>query len=130
MGLRTSDMATPEAYSALLGEYLVALSEARQHALARRAGRLKTWTRRLGSEGRAREHLASNGPLCADPKVVAVVRKYWLACDALNRRSPGSTVDPARFLVDWARTRSPALADLVAGLSYWPLGIDEAGNWT
>jgi len=116
-------------YETLLDEYLSELKLARDDALKRVEGRLRTWTQRLGSEARAREQLSQQPPLCTGTRVIAVVRKYWLACDALNRKYPAHSIDPREFLVSWARSKDPKLADFVSELPYWPIGKDEEGNW-
>jgi hypothetical protein len=117
--------ALPSEYSSLLDSYVRDLHLARDEALRRQEGRLRTWTKRLGSEARAQEKLAEGRPPSGDLRVVAVVRKYWLACEALNRREGRRVVEPREFLLDVLRDRAPQLATFIDTLPYWPIGVDD-----
>jgi hypothetical protein len=72
------------------------------------------------------------GP-AARPFFVALIRKFWLTCDALNARVPTQrAVPPEAFMVTWLRETLPAGADalrVLACVPYWPLGMDEDGHW-
>lgn len=70
------------------------------------------------------------GPASA-PAFVAVVRRYWLACDEINRKSKASDrVLPEVFLLQWlVNSGAQDEVDVLAGMPYWPLGLDEKGNW-
>jgi hypothetical protein len=70
------------------------------------------------------------GP-ASDPGFVAVMRKYWLACDAVNRTAkPADRVPPEMFLLGWlidaGRDES---VEIIACMPYWPIGLDKDGNW-
>lgn len=116
-------------YMALLNDYVGELRSAREDAVRRYEGRLRTWTQRLGSEARAHEKLASGPPLCCAGRVIAVVRKYWLACDALNRQHPAERIDPREFIVEHLASRSPDLARFLRPMPYFPLGKTKSGDW-
>jgi hypothetical protein len=122
-------MTTNPTHDALFRRYLEELTAARKTALQRAEGRLKTWTRRLGSEARAREKLAKSAPPCTDARVIGVLRKYWLECEALNRQAPHTTVDPREFLLSRLQATRADLASFLEPLPYWPMGKDERGNW-
>jgi hypothetical protein len=96
------------------------------------------------------------GP-AAHPRVLAIVRKYYLACDGLNRQlrrkleedsrelvphfpdgerqsqddeSDDRPVNPAAFVGETLVSPDTAdLAKIVAKLSYWPIGIDSTGAY-
>lgn len=69
------------------------------------------------------------GP-AADPYTVAVIRKYWLACDALNRRAPAAAVAPEAFLLQWIVDEQDwATAEILSAMPYWPVGLDARGRW-
>lgn len=120
---------TPEkTLQQLFDDYVQELDAARVTALRRCEGRLKTWTRRLGNEARAREKLASEAPPCTDTRVIYVLRKYWLTCDTLRRNDPAAPT-PAEFILGWLKSLRPELAAFLEPLPYWPLGKDERGNW-
>lgn len=62
----------------------------------------------------------------------AVVREYWLKCDALNRKAknPEERVPPEDFLLRWlVDNRHDDLAEFLAAMPYWPIGMDEDGDW-
>lgn len=66
-----------------------------------------------------------------DARVTAVVRKFWLAVDALNATvAPGERVSPQHFVLEWLiRARQDAAVDVLAGMPFWPIGLDVDGNW-
>jgi hypothetical protein len=68
----------------------------------------------------------------AHPRVIAVVRKYYLACLALNEQledEGGEVVEPAVFLAEWLLDPgSEDLVGLTESLSYWPVGFDSEGD--
>jgi hypothetical protein len=83
-----------------------------------------------GNEARARESVARKGPLCIEPHVIGVIRKYWLACDRLNESvSPRDRVDPLVFINDRLQAHAPDLAQVLSEIPYWPMGQDEEGRW-
>jgi hypothetical protein len=62
----------------------------------------------------------------------AVVREYWLKCDALNRKTTNTedTVAPEDFVLGWLLDgKHEKLGEFLADMPYWPIGMDEAGNW-
>jgi len=70
------------------------------------------------------------GP-AAHPQVVWVIRRYWLACVALNVEVPETQrVPPEVFLLSWLMDgRHEELVKMLAGMPYWPIGMDRDGNW-
>ena len=61
---------------------------------------------------------------------IAVIRKYWLACIAVNQKTSPEEVMPEQFLLGWLLEKSHTdLAEFVAQLPYWPIGMDENGEW-
>jgi hypothetical protein len=71
------------------------------------------------------------GP-AVQPFFVALIRRYWLACDALNRSvPPASAVTPETFLLGWLQV-SPGYDEalnILTCMPYWPVGLDREGNW-
>ncbi|HEY0856431.1 MAG TPA: hypothetical protein VGE16_05210 [Albitalea sp.] len=69
------------------------------------------------------------GPV-SDPYTVAVIRKYWLACDALNAQAP-TKVAPEVLLLQWVIDDGDMVtAELLSAMPYWPMGLDSDGAWT
>jgi len=66
-----------------------------------------------------------------DGRVVAVIRKYWLACDRLNQQTDErERVSPQAFLLQWLLDMHYTDAvEVLAGMPYWPIGLDLDGNW-
>jgi hypothetical protein len=61
----------------------------------------------------------------------AVVREYWLKCDDVNQKTRAEErVAPEDFLLRWlADNGRDELAEFLAGMPYWPIGMDEDGRW-
>ena len=72
------------------------------------------------------------GP-AAQPHVIALVRRVWLACDALNRAvPPDQAVAPEVLVLKWlAEVRPPddLSVQVLSCMPYWPIGLDIDGNW-
>jgi hypothetical protein len=75
------------------------------------------------------------GP-ASHPPMVALIRRYWLACDALNHQLPESQrVAPECFMLAWLNQFSPRqprdleALRVVACMPCWPMGLDDQGNW-
>jgi hypothetical protein len=66
-----------------------------------------------------------------DARVVGVVRTYWLFCDQLNQETEeDNRVSPQVFMLQWLISSGYQEAvDVIAGMPYWPIGLDLAGNW-
>jgi len=65
------------------------------------------------------------------PGLVALVRDFWLTCHALNQEvDEGERVPPWTFLLAWLRDAGHDEAvRVLACMPYWPIGLDEDGNW-
>ena len=66
-----------------------------------------------------------------DSRVVGVIRAYWLACDEMNAGLLiQERVPPQVFLLQWLiDCRDKDAVEVIAGLPYWPIGLDHAGRW-
>ncbi|RAZ71672.1 hypothetical protein [Mesorhizobium atlanticum] len=63
------------------------------------------------------------------PEVVFVVRDYWLRVVALNETNRGQTgVAPQILLLSWLPGNGH-LYGILTAMPYWPIGLDENGNW-
>jgi len=94
---------------------------------------IEQFQQRTGDREKARRAALMRLPAGAafDGCVVAVIRKYWLACDALNSQvPPDERVSPQDFLLRWLIDQGYSSAvEVVAGMPYWPIGLDEKANW-
>jgi hypothetical protein len=90
-------------------------------------------TEQQGNAERARQSLLEEYPAgpASQGRFVAVVRKYWLACDALNATLPPSAwLDPPKFLLGWPIETGESLAvEVLASQPYWPICLTEDGQW-
>ena len=84
----------------------------------------KWWKDLYRESGVDAESRWPDGPV-SHPKVVAVIQKYYRACETIDRIGD-EVVNPNVFLVDWLmEDETEDLADFLAGLSYWPIGLNE-----
>ena len=61
------------------------------------------------------------------PHLVWLVRKYWLACAEIDA---ASRVRPEVFLLKWLIDHGHRdYVTLLTAMPYWPIGLDENGNW-
>jgi len=131
-----SESASPEnapRHKALFSSYRKDLRKAIPEALAWWNDLIEAAKEEYRTEKRAlmetwRERPA--GPV-SDPALVALIRRYWLQCDSLNREGPaGSQVAPHVFLLQWLlEAGDDEAAEILSGMPYWPIGLDPAGNW-
>jgi hypothetical protein len=70
------------------------------------------------------------GPASA-PEVVWFVREYWLDCARLNASLPeADRVPPEVVLLGWlVEENHTEYVKLVTCMPYWPMGLDDKGNW-
>ena len=70
------------------------------------------------------------GPAAA-PEVVSLVRSIWLECAAINAARPeAERVPPQVLLLGWlVETGRRDFVQLLTCMPYWPIGLDENGNW-
>lgn len=68
------------------------------------------------------------GP-AAHPTVVWLVRKYWLECARIGA-GQSKAVRPETFLLGWLiEDRRDDAVTLLTAMPYWPIGLDDNGNW-
>ncbi|AZO05429.1 MULTISPECIES: hypothetical protein [unclassified Mesorhizobium] len=70
------------------------------------------------------------GP-ASDPRVVWIVRVIWLECANRNAMMADSEkIRPEYLLLQWLiDAEETELVRLIACIPYWPVGLDENGNW-
>jgi hypothetical protein len=83
-----------------------------------------------GEALRAAKQRRPLGPL-SDSNFIGVVRRFWLECTALNEGLPADKrVPPEVFLLGWLMdSGEDDLARFVAGLTFWPVGLDQKNRW-
>jgi hypothetical protein len=70
------------------------------------------------------------GPAAA-PEFVSLVRGTWLDCARLNAKLPeADQVPPEELMLGWLLDRNEEkFVQLLTCMPYWPIGLDENGNW-
>ena len=110
---------SPDPHARLFEEYVVELRKSKAWA--------EKWWKDLNKQPQAGEPVKvrwPDGP-ASHPVVIAVIQKYYRGCGTINRIHRVN-VPPNVFLVEWLmEDETDELADFLAGLSYWPIGLDE-----
>jgi len=93
---------------------------------------------RVGDPTQAQRELERRWPAgaAAHPRMIAVIRKYYLACNALNERLDDDDddggegeVEPPVFMSEWLLDgKHMDLVRFLGRLSYWPVGFDDEGD--
>jgi hypothetical protein len=65
------------------------------------------------------------------PEYVWFIRYFWLKCDGINKAMPiGDRVAPEQLLLQWLVDAGDTdYVTLVTCMPYWPMGVDEQGEW-
>lgn len=121
------------AHRELFARWVDELGPAAERAQAWYEVLLETELERTPDEEAAREEVEANWPAGAVSHVsmIAVVRKFWLECDALNAsHAPGQRVPPEELLLLWLWNEGhTTLGNFLATLPYWPVGLNSDGHW-
>jgi hypothetical protein len=117
----------------LFKAYVAELAEAAESANAWWHALIEEEEERTDSYDEAVEYVRERHPggPAAHKFVIAAVRKAWLACDALNKRSQEvDRVQPEELVLAWlVRDGHQKLGEFISQLTYWPVGLDEDGAW-
>jgi hypothetical protein len=87
-------------------------------------------------EETAREiDLSENDVLVHDGRAIHIIRKYWLEVDRMKKeeqKAHGGWVEPLTFLVEYMGEEPDGedLVEYLTQIAYWPIGLDENGEWT
>jgi hypothetical protein len=128
------DMAdASDEHRARFERYVRELRRAKRVAEEWWSGLVEGETDRVGSEAQAQINVRIRrppGPV-VNPTVVHVIRRAWLDCQRINDTLPESSrVAPAAFVLLWLEQAGKHdLGRFVAGIPYWPLGLDDSGRW-
>ena len=69
-------------------------------------------------------------PLAADPRVLAVIRRFFLAYDKLCKAAGGGVRRPPHeFIMERLSPRHDDLLKHLLELTYLPIGVDEKEEW-
>jgi hypothetical protein len=120
-------------HAARFERYVRELREAKQAAEGWWAGLIKAEVARIGDEHQAELNVNTRrrrGPVI-NPHVIHTIRAAWLDCQAINEHSAETLrVAPQAFVLSWLEeTGHRELAEFVAGLPFWPMGLDDSGKW-
>jgi hypothetical protein len=127
-------MRTP--HERLFADYVQELRQAKEEVEIWWRELIEAETRRVEDRQQARVQCKRRWPLgaAAHPRIVHVLRKYYLLCVALNDEltdadGEGDEVYPHQFVSEWLLDEDTEdLGDFISGLSYWPIGLDEDGD--
>jgi len=125
----------PTPHERLLEEYAKALRAAKDAAEEWWKALLASETTKTGDREEALRNVEQRWPYgpAAHPRVLAVIRKYYFACEALNDRL-AETKNPAEeyphvFVTDMLmEDGTDDLGNFVYGLPGLPIGIDPDGD--
>lgn len=120
-------------HRALFDVYVRDLHEAKRAADSWWQDILDTETSRIGDRREAEINLRLRRPAgcVVHPRVIHNIRYYWLACSRRNEDfPPQERVAPVAFVLLWLEQSGERdLAEFIATIPYWPIGMDENGNW-
>ena len=76
-------------------------------------------------------HCHFAGP-AANPRIVWIVRTFWLECVAINQETPeAQRVPPEVLLLHWlVEDQHTEAVKVLTGMPYWPIGLSADGQWT
>lgn len=122
-----------EPFRELFKSYLRDLAEAKQTAESWWQSVLDIESARIGDRREAEINVKLRRPAgsAAHPRIIHTLRYYWLACSSQNKDlPPRERVAPEAFVLLWLEEAGERdLAEFIASIPYWPLGMDENGNW-
>lgn len=124
--------AASKPYHALFEVYLAELRTAKDWAEQWWDSLVEVEKDRGRSPKRAIALVKSNWPVgaVAHKGVIGVIRKSWLECQKLNRKTAeAKRVPPEELILGWLVRRDETLAAFLSDLPFWPMGMDEEGNW-
>jgi len=125
---------TATSHQALFDRYVKALRKAKAEA--------EEWREDIISAARERGEDQQDAELTfkenysvgtvAFGRVIAVLRRFWLEADALNKKvAPAAAVAPEDFLLAWLMDgTNDDLAEFLSALPFWPIGLTEDGKWS
>ena len=144
-------------YEALREQYVDELRTAKDEVSDWWSALVAVTFARLGSPEEAEKDLRRRWPVgpAAHPRILGIVRKYFLACDALNQQvrariaeqqqkgtlfsladpeqaeeQPDQPLSPGVLIEESLSTKgSYDLGKIVGRLSYWPIGVDAEGRF-
>lgn len=123
-------------YEDLFEKYLIDLDS----AVSFEENKLDNIRENLSKQGKSEteinEFIRNNfDPICCSGRVIAVFREYWLKCAEINdyykNKQIDNYVNPKDFTVDWLSSNGNPyqLYDIIQHIPYYPIGIDENGNY-
>jgi hypothetical protein len=121
-------------HNMLFEDYVKEISQAKKWTEEWWQALIHTEMQRTPDREFALEKVRRRWPLGPAPtkRIITVIRKYWLASDRLNQQVVLSErVAPVIFILKWLMERGhDDLAEFLTGYPYWPVGLDEDGNWS
>lgn len=120
-------------HQALLSAYVRDLREAKQTAESWWQDLIDTETSRVGDRREAEINVKLRRPsgCVVHPGVIHIIRYYWIECLRTNQQlSPQDRVAPEALILLWLdQSGKKELAEFIATIPFWPMGMDAKGNW-
>jgi hypothetical protein len=116
----------------LFQQYLSQLRQAKRHADVWWNALIQTEEKRTPDRKQALRNVRIRWPVgpVAHRFVITAVRSAWLQCAALNAQVPElQRVRPEELVLGWLMHTEEELAAFLSSFPYWPIGMDDAGNW-
>jgi hypothetical protein len=127
----TGDPQVPTAHERLFARYVKELRDAKDVAEEWWQALLDAESAKTRDRDLALREIQRRWPLgpAAHPYVIGTIRKYFLACEALNDDGD-EEVYPHVFVSEWLLDEDTEdLGDFMSVLNYWPIGLDSDGDF-
>ena len=127
-----AEMGSPK-HRDLFREYVSELRRVKKWAEDWWQALLRAEESRIGDPGLALQNVRGRWPVgpAATQRVVAVIRRFWLACATLNEQNRNAgQVAPEVLLLQWLMGEGhDDLAEFLSRIPFWPVGLDPDGRW-
>lgn len=125
--------ARPSSYLMIYREYVAILNSSTVNAVTWWNSLVVRANEQIGDVDksiRLNYELRPAGP-ASHPFIVATVREYWLKLTQLPKNDTDDVeLFPPTILLNWLiEDGFTDMSDLLTGMPYWPIGLDENGNW-
>ncbi|MDW3224258.1 MAG: hypothetical protein R8G34_15485 [Paracoccaceae bacterium] len=124
----------PEVFRSAYGDFLEDITDALNGAMSHWQDQIDAQIEEGDSEKEAIMRLTLTmlgGPARHQP-FISAIRRNWLAIQAISQPLPAEArwVAPETIMAKWPYDQKLSeLVSVVSAMPYWPVGLDEDGNW-